>query len=104
MGVDDGVPIHYSLAEIQVRGTDRLHRTNEHENVNTDRRRHNEEVIRWNNILRNLASRNARRMILMNIEHELRAMDQARLTTDGIQFDSIEGQAWMNRVFKEQLD
>ena len=57
-------------------------------------RRHNEGVVRWNNILRNLASRNAGRMILMDIEHELRAMDQARLTTDGIHFDSIEGQAW----------
>ena len=67
-------------------------------------RRHNEGVVRWNNILRNLASRNAGRMILMDIEHELRAMDQARLTTDGIHFDSIEGQAWLNRVFQERLD
>ena len=67
-------------------------------------RRHNEGVIRWNNILRNLASRNARRMILMDIEHEVSAMDQARLTTDGIHFDSIEGKAWMNRVFQERLD
>ena len=65
--------------------------------------RHNEGVIRWNNILRNLASRNAGRMILMGIEHKLRAMDQARLTTDGIQFDGIEGQAWLNRVFQERL-
>ena len=40
----------------------------------------------------------------MNIEHGLRAMDQARLTTDGIHFDSIEGQAWLNRVFQERLD
>ena len=56
-------------------------------------RRHNEGVVRWNNILRNFASRNAGRMILMDIEHELRAMDQARLTTDGIHFDSIEGHA-----------
>ena len=54
--------------------------------------------------MRNLASRNAGRMILMDIEHELRAMDQARLTTDGIHFDRIEGQAWMNRVFQERLD
>ena len=67
-------------------------------------RRHNEGVIRWNNILRNLASRNAGRMILMDIEHELRAMDQVRLTTDGIHFDSMEGQAWLNRVFQERLD
>ena len=34
--------------------------------------------------MRNLASRNAGRMILMDIEHDLRAMDQARLTTDVI--------------------
>ena len=67
-------------------------------------RRYNERVVRWNNILRNLASRNAGRMILMDIEHELRAMDQARLTTDGIHFDIIEGQAWLNRVFQERLD
>ena len=40
----------------------------------------------------------------MDIEHEMRAMDQARLTTDGIHFDSIEGQAWLNRVFQERLD
>ena len=32
------------------------------------------------------------------------SLDQARLTTDGIHFDSIEGQAWLNRVFQEQLD
>ena len=67
-------------------------------------RRHNEGVIRWNNILRNLASRNAGQLILMDIEHELRAMDQARLTSDGIHFDSIEGQAWLNRVFQKRLD
>ena len=67
-------------------------------------RRQNEGVVRWNNILRNLASRNAGRLILMDIDHELRSMDQARLTTDGIHFDSIEGQAWLNRVFQEPLD
>ena len=67
-------------------------------------RRHTEGVNRWNNILRNLASRNAGAMILMDIEHELRAMDQARLTTDGIHFDNIEDQAWMIRVFQKRLD
>ena len=40
----------------------------------------------------------------MDIEHELRAMDQVKITTDGIHFDSIEGQAWMNRLFRERLD
>ena len=72
--------------------------------TNNISRRHNAGVVTWNKILRNLASRNAGRMILMEIEHELRAMDQARLTTDGIHFDSIEGQAWLNRVFQERLD
>ena len=43
-------------------------------------------------------------MILMNLEHELRDMDQTRFTTDGIPFDTIEGQAWRNRVFQERLD
>ena len=67
-------------------------------------RSQNESVIRWNNIVRNLTSGNAGRIILMDLEHELSAMDQARFTTGGIHFDSIEGQGWMNRVFKEQLD
>ena len=72
--------------------------------LTSSRRRHNEGVIRWNNILRNLASRNAARMILMDNEHELRAMNQTRLTTDGIHYDSIEGQDWIKRVFQERLD
>ena len=38
MGFDDGVPIHYSLAEVQLRGTDRRHRTDEHENVDIGRK------------------------------------------------------------------
>ena len=73
-------------------------------NLTASGRRHNEGVMRWNNILRNLANRNAGRMILMDIEHELRATEQARLTSDGIHFDTIEGQAWLNRVFQERLD
>ena len=40
----------------------------------------------------------------MDLEHELRAMDQAQFTTDEVRFDSIGGQAWINRVFQEQLD
>ena len=40
----------------------------------------------------------------MDIEHELRAMDHVRLTTDGIHFDSVDGQAWLNRVIQERLD
>ena len=35
MGIDDGVPIYYSLAEVHLRGTDRLHCTNEHEDVDS---------------------------------------------------------------------
>ena len=57
-----------------------------------------------NSIMRNLPSPNAERMIRMDLEHELRAMDQARFTTDGVLFDSMERQAWMNLVFQERLD
>ena len=39
MAADDGVPIYYSLVEIQVRGTDRLHRTHEYKNVDSDRKK-----------------------------------------------------------------
>ena len=67
-------------------------------------RRHNERVVRWNNIVRNSASRKSGRMILINLELELRALAQARFTTDGIQFDSIEGEVWNNCLFHERLD
>ena len=96
MGINDGVLVYCSLVEIQLRGTDRLHFANEYKELDSSREKAQRGVVRWNNILRNLASRNDGRMILMDIEHELRAMNQARLTTDGIHFDSIEGQAWLN--------
>ena len=54
--------------------------------------------------MRNLARHNAGRNVLMDLEPELRAMIQARLTTDGIHFDSIERRGWMTRVFQERLD
>ena len=38
MGIKDGIPIYQYLAEVEVRGTDRLYRPDEHENVNTDRK------------------------------------------------------------------
>ena len=59
MRVDDGVPIHYSLAEIKVRGTDRVFTVPmSTKTLTAIGRRHNERTIRWNNIMRNLASRN----------------------------------------------
>ena len=36
MGVNDGVPVYYYLVEIQLRDTDRLHRTHDRENVDSD--------------------------------------------------------------------
>ena len=106
MGINDGVLAYYPLAGqkfncavLTVCTVPMNART-----LTATGRRHNEGVVRWNNILRNFASRNAGRMILMDIEHELRAMDQARLTTDGIHFDNIEGQDSLNRVFQERLD
>ena len=44
-------------------------------------RRYNERVLRWNSIVRNLTSRNAGRVILMDLEHVLKALDQVRFTT-----------------------
>ena len=37
-------------------------------------------------------------------DFDLRPLVQARFTTDGIHFDSIEGQNWMNCVFQKRLD
>ena len=37
MVIVDGVPIYYSLAEVQLRGTDRLHCTNEYEDLDGGR-------------------------------------------------------------------
>ena len=37
MGINDGVFVYYPLAEIQLRGTDRLHCTNEHEEFDSSR-------------------------------------------------------------------
>ena len=48
-----------------------------------------------------LAFTNYYREFIKGYAHKV---DQARLTTDGIHFDSIEGQAWLNRVFQERLD
>ena len=37
MGINDGVLVYYPLAEIQLRGTDRLHCANEHEDIDCSR-------------------------------------------------------------------
>ena len=39
----------------------------------------------------------------MDLEHMLSAVDQARLTTEAIYFDSVEGQAWMKVSSKSDL-
>ena len=39
MGIDDGVFVYYSLAEVQLRGTDRLHCANEHEELDSSRKK-----------------------------------------------------------------
>ena len=54
--------------------------------------------------MRNLAIRYVGRVIVRYLKHELRALDRARFTTDGIHIDSLKGQAWMNRVFCERFD
>ena len=37
MVINDGVLVYYSLAEIQLRGTDRLHCANEHKELDSSR-------------------------------------------------------------------
>ena len=37
MGINDGVPVYYSLAEVQLRGTDRLHCANEYKELDSNR-------------------------------------------------------------------
>ena len=54
------------------------------------KRRQNERVVRWNNIEHNLKSRNAGRMILMDLESECRTRDQAIFNTNGIHFDNLK--------------
>ena len=39
MGVNDGVFAYHPLAEIQLRGTDRLHCANEHEKPDSSRKK-----------------------------------------------------------------
>ena len=67
-------------------------------------RRQNERTVRWNNTVCNLPSRNPGRLVLMDLEYELRAQDQPRFTVDGIHIDTIEGQAYMNSVLQERLN
>ena len=42
----------------------------------TATRSQNEKIARWNNIVGNQTSRNARRLVLMDLEYELRALNQ----------------------------
>ena len=39
MGINDGVFVYYPLVEIQLRGTDRLHFANEHEELDSSRKK-----------------------------------------------------------------
>ena len=43
MGINDGMPIHHDMAEVSLRGTDRLNRTDEHDNAIVDRKK-----TQWN--------------------------------------------------------
>ena len=54
--------------------------------------------------IRNLANRNAGSLVLIHLEYELRAVDQSRFTVDGVHFDTIEGEIWMNRAFQDRFD
>ena len=104
MEINDDVLVDYSLAEVQLCGTDRLHCANEYKELDSSREKAQRRRGQVESYLEESRKSECRKDILMDIEHELRAMNQARLTTDGIHFDSIEGQALLNRVFQERLD
>ena len=93
MGRGVGLTFFCGFAEIPVSGTDHLHKVMKTRTQQATERRQKERVMRWNNIVHNLASRNAGRFVLMDLEHNFRALDQSRFTTDVIHFDTIEGQA-----------
>ena len=57
MGIDDGVPIYYTLAEVQLRSTDRLQCTNEHEDVDSSRKKNNRQEAPTREQLQKLDSR-----------------------------------------------
>ena len=73
-------------------------------NVLVTARVRNERFVRWNNIVRSLANRNDGQVILMDLEHNLRALDQTRIFIGGILLDNIKGRAWMNRFFQDRLN
>ena len=88
-GKKASVLVYCVVAEVAVRGTDYLQRAQ-----SATASKHNERVVRWN----------TGGVILMDLEHELRALNQARFNTDVKNFDKIEGQAWMNHVFQERME
>ena len=57
--------------------------------------------MRRNNIVRNIPRRNAGRLVVMNLDYELKSMDQSRLRVAVIHFASLEAEAYMYRVFQE---
>ena len=45
MGINDGVFAYYPLADIQLRGTDRLHCANEHEELDNSREKAQRRIL-----------------------------------------------------------
>ena len=63
----------------------------------------NDNVTRWNEMIRNLVRNNPGELRLLDLENMLRMIDHIALTRDGIHFNTQRGRHWVNDVFQTQL-
>ena len=63
----------------------------------------NDNVTRWNEMIRSLVRNNPGELRLLDLENMLRMIDHIALTRDGIDFNTQRGRHWVNDVFQTQL-
>ena len=93
MGGNVGLLVDSILAEIPVFDTDHFPDTNEYKDAlsfctKVERKSYE---MKQHNIVSKLANRKARKLMMMNRELEIWAMDQCSLRADGIHIDNTKG-------------
>ena len=63
----------------------------------------NGNVIRWNEMIRNLIRSNPGELRLMGLENTLRMTDHLALTGDGIRFHTLQGRRWIKDAFQTRI-
>ena len=86
-----GLPNDCNMAEIPTCCFDHLQHSDGQEVTLAATRRQNEKTVRRKNLVRNLTCRNAGKLVLMDLEYKLRALDQSRIILNGIHFEAVEG-------------